>query len=437
MNALTPSEPLDVAEETDATDRNSATTTERDTVRAYLVQIARVPLLTPSEERALCAQIEAARAAVAAALLADPHLARRLAGLAAAVRSGAATPDDLLQSPDGGVLGATEIAQALQHLDRASHRAAKLAPIDDLLAMTHAPGLSHGKLERRADRLVEAIGRTLIKVPLAPSVVDALAVDAERAAGGAPHRVHRRYEELLALKRRLVEANLRLVVSVARRYRTTSLSLLDLVQEGNLGLLKAVDRFQYRRGFKFSTYATWWIRQAIARAIAQSGRAVRLPVHRVEALNRIEAARRRLSSELGHDATIEDIARQLRMEPEKVRRLLRSDALLISLDAPISAGAVVGDLVADAGTSSPDTHLIEEDIFRQVGAAFELLNARERRVLEVRFGLANGREHTIQETADLLGWTRDAVRQLERRAFNRLRRRRRWMRPHRLRGIAA
>ena len=139
----------------------------------------------------------------------------------------------------------------------------------------------------------------------------------------------------------------------------------------------------------------------------------------------------------GRDAGIEDIARHLRMEPEKVRRLLRSDARLISLDAPISEGAVVGDLVADAGASSPDARLIDQDVLRQVGAAFELLNPRERRVLGLRYGLTSGREHTIQETADLLGWTREAVRQLERRAFNRLRRRRRWMRPPRTRDIAA
>jgi RNA polymerase primary sigma factor len=422
--ARSPSELCDVVEEGDA-------------VRSYLVQIARVPLLTASEERALCAQIEEKRAALTAALLTDPRLTRRLAGLAEAVRSGAATPDDLLESPHGGALVASEIAQALHHLDRATHRAAKLAPLDEVLAVTPAPGLSRERLERRADRLVDAIGRTLIRVPLCPSVIDALAADAERAAGGVSPRVRHRLAELVELKRRLAEANLRLVVSVARGYRTTSLSLLDLVQEGNLGLLKAVDRFQYRRGFKFSTYATWWIRQAITRAIAQSGRTVRLPVHRVEALNRIEAARRKLSKDLGRDAGIEDIARHLRMEPEQVRRLLRSDARLISLDAPISEGAVVGDLVADAGASSPDARLIDQDVLRQVGAAFELLNPRERRVLGLRYGLTSGREHTIQETADLLGWTREAVRQLERRAFNRLRRRRRWMRPPRTRDIAA
>jgi len=407
-----------------------------DTIRAYLVQIGRVPLLTPSEERTLCAGIEKGQAALAGALLAEPQSAGRLAAFSVAARTGATAADELLQSPDGGSLSANEVAQALHRLDKAARRAENVAFVDDVVLMTPAASCSREKLQQRADRLANAIGRTLVDVPLRPSLLEALAVD-DRTASHASRRVDLRFEELAVLKRRLVEANLRLVVSVARRYRTTSLSVLDLVQEGNLGLLKAVDRFQYRRGFKFSTYATWWIRQAITRAIAQSGRTVRLPVHTAEALNRIQALRRKLSTEFGSDPGIGDIARHLQMKPEKVRRLLRLDAPLISLDAPISEGAILGDLVADVGASSPDARLREQDIQRQVAGAFELLNARERRVLELRYGLANSREHTVKETANILGWTPATVRQLERRAFTRLQRRRRWMRPHRPRGIAA
>lgn len=412
-----------------------ATAPDGDTIRCYLAQIGRVSLLTPDEERALCAHIEEARAVLAAALLAHTPSAARLLRLSAVVRSGGAPADDLLLSPRGEALSAQEIAEALHDLDRAARRAETVVFIDEVLAMTSGP--SRQMLRQRAERHLEAIGRTLVDVPLRPSLVEALAVDAERCADSASRRVRHRFESLAALKRQLVEANLRLVVSIARRYRTTSLSLLDLVQEGNLGLLKAVDRFQYRRGFKFSTYATWWIRQAITRAIAQSGRTVRLPVHTVEALNRIEAARRKLSAELGHDPTSDDIARHLQIAPEKVKRLLRLEIPLISLDAPISEAAVVGDLVAAAGASSPDAPLIEQDNLRQVGAAFEMLNARERRALELRYGLTNGRGHTIQETADLMKCSREAVRQLERRAFTRLRRWRRWMRPRRTNALAA
>ncbi len=412
-------------------------TPEGDSIHAYLVQIGRVPLLTPCEERALCADIEEARAVLAAALLVQPASAACLAGVRNAVRTRAATADDLLQSPDGDSLSAFEIAHALHDLDRAARRAESVALIDELLSLRQASSAYRQSLQQRADRLVDAIGRTLIDVPLRPALVEALAVDAAGGAVGASERVRVRFEALLTVKRRLVEANLRLVVSIARRYRPIGLSLLDLVQEGNLGLLKAVDRFQYRRGFKFSTYATWWIRQAITRALALSGRTVRLPVHTVEALNRIEATRTKLGSELGRDPTRDEIARRLQMTPEKLKRLLSSDVLLISLDAPTSEATFMGDLVEDENASSPDAPLIEQDNLRQVGAAFELLNVRERRVLELRYGLASEREHTIQETADLLGCSREAVRQLERRAFNRLRRRRRWMRPRRLTSIAA
>ena len=194
-------------------------------------------------------------------------------------------------------------------------------------------------------------------------------------------------------------------MSVARRYRQSDLSLLDVVQEGNLGLLKAVDRFQYRRGFKFSTYATWWIRQAITRAIAQTGRTVRLPVHTVEALNRVEASRRKLK-DLGHDPTVEDIAARVCMHPRKVMRSLQSGAPVVSLDAPTPGDAVVVGFIADAAASSPDAPLIEQDVLRQVTAALQSLNARERRVLELRYGITNSREHTLQEISDRLGCTR-------------------------------
>jgi DNA-directed RNA polymerase sigma subunit (sigma70/sigma32) len=183
-----------------------------------------VPLLTAREERALCADIEKARAALAAALLAHPSSAAHFAGLCAAVRIGAATTDELLQSAEGGSLSANEIAQALHHLDRAARRAGNIALIDELLAMTPISSSSRKILQQRADRLVEGIGRTLVDVPLHPSLVEALAVGYEGSTGGASRRVRARFEALAAVKRRLVEANLRLVVSVARRYRATSLS---------------------------------------------------------------------------------------------------------------------------------------------------------------------------------------------------------------------
>ena len=236
-----------------------AAATEGDAVRAYLGQIGRVPLLTASEERELCRRLESAHAALAAALLAESSSKDAVAALSAAMRRGTVSPDDLLQSPEGGSLSAIDVDKALAKLDRAARRATGLARIDDVIADKRLSSSCRQELRRRADRLLDAIGRTLVEVPLHPGVVETLAGDAATGARDteAVRRVQIRLEALRALKRRLVEANLRLVVSVARRYRQSDLSLLDLVQEGNLGLLKAVDRFQYRRGFKFSTYATW------------------------------------------------------------------------------------------------------------------------------------------------------------------------------------
>jgi RNA polymerase sigma factor (sigma-70 family) len=343
----------------------------------------------------------------------------------------------LLQSAQGGRLSANEVSTALSVLGRSLRRAAHLARIDEALARQLSSACRQ-ELRRRADRILDAVGRTLKDVPLHPALVETLAtLVARHGDAEAQRRVQIRLEALRALKWRLTEANLRLTVSVARRYRRANLSLLDLVQDGNLGLLKAVDRFQYRRGFRFSTYATWWIRQAITRAIAQTGRTVRLPVHTVESLNRIEASRRTLLTQLGRDPTVDDLARHLCMPPDKVTRLLQSDAALVSLDAPLAGEAVVGDVIADPRAASPDVRLLEQERLRQANAALESLSARERRVLELRYGITDGREHTMQEVADQLGCTRDAARQIERRAMNRLRRRRHWMRPPRVGGVAA
>jgi RNA polymerase sigma factor (sigma-70 family) len=407
-----------------------AESAEGDALRAYFVQIGRVALLKPREERALCERIEAAQACLAAAVLAVPWAARRVAELSAAVQRGIAAPDDLLQSAEGGQLGSCDIDRALVALATATRRAARLARIDDALAAGRLSSSCRLELQHRADRLLAALSRTLMTVPLRPSLIETLATTAVAGAGDeCVRRVRLRLETLLLLKRRLTEANLRLVVSIAKRYRHTNLSLLDLVQEGNLGLIKAVDRFQYRRGFKFSTYATWWIRQTITRAIANTGRTVRLPVHLVESLTRIEVARRRLLGELGRDPTVEELATRTRMPAERLTLAIRSGASPVSLDAAISDDSVVGDLLPDVGGSSPDAGVREEETSRQANSALASLNQRERDVLELRYGLVDGREHRLQEIADRLGLSRERVGRIERQALNRLRRgRHRWMR---------
>jgi RNA polymerase primary sigma factor len=428
------SEPPDDGKEFGGTSTVRATddAADADTVRAYLRQIARVPLLTARDERALCEQLEAANVALAAAVLVVPSVTRQVTELLKTIRDGKVAPDELLQSPDGVPLTERQISESAGALAFACRCAAAVARIDTTMAEDSVSATRRLRLQRRADRLLARMSRHLADIPLRPEFVEALARDVVLGNDGeGGRRVQARCEGLLDLKRRLAEANLRLVVSVAKRYRHSTLPLLDRVQEGNLGLMKAVDRFQYRRGFKFSTYATWWIRQSISRAMANSGRTVRLPVHALEALGRIEAARAALARELGRVPTIQEIARRTNIRAEKVTQLLQSGVPPVSLDAPLSAETVFGDRLADP-SAAPDRPLLDEERLRLAQSALESLRERERRVLELRYGFANGDGHTMQEVADRLNISRERVNQLEKQALNRLRRGRRWMRSRRI-----
>ena len=396
---------------------------EFDAVRVYFHQISRVPLLKPAEERALCQEIEAAHASLAAALLAVPSVSARVKTLAGEVRRGAPETDGLFQSRDGRPLERSAVRTALDALRRVRPQSAQLAGIDAALSGRSLSPARRAELERRADRLLTSITAVVAEVPLRPALVESLAADIAAGSNGQRvRRVEAALEAVRALKRRLMEANLRLVVSIAKRYRYTNLSLLDLVQEGNLGLIKAIDKFQYRRGFKFSTYATWWIRQAITRAVADTGRTVRVPVHVGEAMQRIAAARRTSAAELGRDPTVRELAASTRLPLEKVLLAIRSAAPLVSLDAPVSEDAVFGEFLPDTGILSPEASLIEEDTLRRAKAALESLGERERLVLELRFGIVNSHEHTLQDIATRLGLSRERVRQIEAEALRQLRR---------------
>ena len=195
----------------------------------------------------------------------------------------------------------------------------------------------------------------------------------------------------------LIEANLRLVVAIAKRYRGRGFSLLDLIQEGNLGLMRAADRFRYRLGFKLSTYATWWIRQAIIRALADHGRTIRLPVHVVESMHRLSRASRPLLNELGRDPTPEELARRLRIPTWKVRLLLESARQPASLDSPVGEDTELRDLVKDERASPPDQPVLSQDLTAQVERVLATLPAREREVLRLRFGIGTDRAHTLEE----------------------------------------
>jgi RNA polymerase primary sigma factor len=438
-----------------------------DPVRMYLTQMGEIPLLTRQEEIALAKQIEVTRAKFRRKLVECDYVIQQIVRTLRRVHEGELPFDRTVQ------VSVTDRLEKEQILGRLPHNLRTLAVLlkrnrrDYCIATSksrpwgerRAAWRRLGRGRRRAVWLVEELGlRTQRLEPMIKTLedfshrVDELKarLEVHRQANGpakerepwlvefrnilkgtqeTPTSLRNRvrylkeiYAQYQEAKRGLSEGNLRLVVSIAKKYRNRGLSFLDLIQEGNAGLMRAVDKFEYRRGFKFCTYATWWIRQAITRAVADQSRTIRIPVHMVETMSRVRNVSRKLLQDLGREPTLEETARASQTCLDETRRVMAMSRYPISLDRPVgnSEDSHFGDLLPDSTAESPAIGATQEMLRRRINKVLKTLSYREREIIKLRYGLGDGYSYTLEEVGHIFKVTRERIRQIEAKAVRKL-----------------
>ena len=386
-----------------------------DAVTTYFEQLARVPLLTREGEVDLARRIEDGERRVLRAIVGSTLGARELAEIGRALRGKKlrlrdvtrATVDEEAEDEEKQVRAIADALERAGHVLRSKRVSARIREeiVEALLGV---------RLTKRAfDRVVLHLRTTRRNAPVSRRRPLDATLAAIRAGEAAAETA----------KASLISANLRLVVSIAKRYRNRGMHLLDLVQEGNLGLMRAVDKFEYKRGYKFSTYASWWIRQSVSRAISDQARTIRIPVHMVETHNKLAKTLRDMVQEGGDEPTPEEIAARMNVPVEKIRMLLEATRDPVSLDAPVGeeGGSTVGDFVEDLSFPAPDDALGDTELSRETRDLLKLLSPREEQVLRMRFGIDAPGDLTLEEVGKTFELTRERIRQIETKALRKLR----------------